>query len=406
MNAPHAPSLLAAVELAPRDPILGVTEAFVADASPRKVNLGVGVYVNEEGKVPLLECVRLAEQQLAARGGPHPYLPIDGIPAYDRAVQALLLGADSDPVSERRAVTVQALGGTGGLKVGADFLRRFAPTAQVWISDPSWENHRALFEGAGFVVNAYPYYDAATNGLDFDGMRAALETLAPGAIVVLHACCHNPTGVDPTLDQWRAILDVVRSRGLIPFLDIAYQGFAEGIAEDGAVVRLFAATPGPLFVSSSFSKSFSLYGERVGALTIVAADRDEAARVLSQVKRVARANYSSPPSYGGNVVATVLDSPQLLAMWERELGEMRERIRTMRKALVDALAARLPQRDFRFVLRQRGMFSYSGLTRPQVQRLRERFSVYAIDTGRICVAALNSRNIDHVADAIAGVVAD
>ena len=404
MNAPHAASLLATVELAPRDPILGVTEAFVADPNPRKVNLGVGVYVNDEGKVPLLECVQRAEQQLTARAAPHPYLPIDGIAAYDRAVQALVLGGDSDVIGEGRAVTVQALGGTGGLKVGADFLRRIAPGAQVWISDPSWENHRALFEGAGFVVNAYPYYDAATNGLDFAGMCAALEKVAPGDIVVLHACCHNPTGVDPTADQWQQILAIVRLRKLIPFLDIAYQGFADGIAEDGAVVCRFAATPGPLFVSSSFSKSFSLYGERVGALTIVAADGDEAARVLSQVKRVARANYSSPPSFGGQVVATVLDTPELRSLWERELAEMRDRIRAMRKALVMELGQRVHGRDFRFVLDQRGMFSYSGLTKAHVRRLRDEFSVYVIDTGRVCVAALNSRNIDYVAVAIATVI--
>ena len=403
MNAPHAPSLLATVELAPRDPILGVTEAFVADTNPRKVNLGVGIYVDDAGKVPLLECVRRAEQQLTERAAPHPYLPIDGIAAYDRAVQTLLLGAESDIVGQGRAMTMQALGGTGGLKVGADFLRRFAPAAHVWISDPSWENHRALFEGAGFVVNAYPYYDAATHGLDFAGMCATLEKLAPGAIVVLHACCHNPTGVDPTPEQWDQILAIVRTRGLIPFLDIAYQGFADGIAEDARVIRLFAATPGPLFISSSFSKSFSLYGERVGALTIVAADRDEAARVLSQVKRVARANYSSPPSFGGQVVATVFETRELRTLWERELGEMRERIRTMRKALVHELGKRIPGRDFGFVLDQRGMFSYSGLTKAQVQRLRDEFSIYVIDTGRVCVAALNSRNVDYVADSIAAV---
>jgi len=405
MNAPHAPPLLAAIEMAPRDPILGVTEAFNADPNPRKVNLGVGVYCNDQGKVPLLECVRQAEHALTNRGGPHVYLPIDGIAAYDRAVRSLAFDADSDIVKSGRAVTVQALGGTGSLKIGADYLRRFAPRAQVWISDPSWENHRALFEGAGFAVNSYPYYSAVTHGLDFEGMIGALERLPAGAIVVLHACCHNPTGVDPNDEQWGRIIEVVRARALLPFLDIAYQGFAAGIDADGAIIRRFAATAGPLFVASSFSKSFSLYGERVGALSIVATDRDEAARVLSQVKRVVRSNYSSPPTFGGQVVAMILETPELRALWERELGEMRDRIRSNRQALVERLAARAPNAEFGFVLQQRGMFSYSGLTAPQVARLRSDFSIYAIDSGRICVAALNSSNIDYVADAIATVIA-
>lgn len=405
MNAPHAPPLLAAIEMAPRDPILGVTEAFNSDPNPRKVNLGVGVYCDDNGKVPLLECVRRAERVLTDKGGPHVYLPIDGIAAYDRAVRSLIFGAESELVQASRVITVQALGGTGSLKIGADFLRRFAPGAQVWISDPSWENHRALFEGAGFVVSAYPYYQASTHGLDIDGMIAALQKVPTGAIVVLHACCHNPTGVDPNDEQWGRIIEVVRARALLPFLDIAYQGFGAGIDADGAIVRRFAATPGPLFVASSFSKSFSLYGERVGALSIVAADRDEAARVLSQVKRVVRGNYSSPPTFGGQVVATVLDTPELRSLWEKELGDMRERIRANRHALVERLAVRAPKAEFDFMLRQRGMFSYSGLTAAQVARLRSEFSIYAIDTGRICVAALNSRNIDYVADAIAKVLA-
>ncbi len=405
MNAPHAPPLLAAIEMAPRDPILGVTEAFNADPNPRKVNLGVGVYCDDQGRVPLLECVRQAEHALTDKGGPHIYLPIDGIAAYDRAVRSLVFGADSDVVQAARVVTVQALGGTGSLKIGADFLRRFAPGAQVWISDPSWENHRALFEGAGFAVNSYPYYSALTHGLDFEGMIDALERLPAGAIVVLHACCHNPTGVDPNDEQWGRIIEVVRARALLPFLDIAYQGFAAGIDADGAIIRRFAATPGPLFVATSFSKSFSLYGERVGALSIVAADRDEATRVLSQIKRVVRSNYSSPPTFGGQVVAMILETPELRALWERELGEMRDRIRGNRHALVDRLAMRAPAAKFDFVLRQRGMFSYSGLTDAQVARLRNEFSIYAINTGRICVAALNSRNIDYVADAIAHVIA-
>jgi aromatic-amino-acid transaminase len=404
MNAPLAAPLLSAVEMAPRDPILGVSEAFHADPNPNKVNLGVGVYYDDNGKVPLLECVRRAEHAVTERSAPHVYLPIDGIAAYDRAVQKLVFGVDSEILRGGRVVTVQALGGTGALKIGADFLRRFAPAAQVWISDPSWENHRALFENAGFNVNVYPYYDAATRGLDFAGMIGALDRVPPGAIVVLHACCHNPTGVDPSPEQWGRILEVVRSRGHVPFLDIAYQGFGESLDADGSVVRRFAATPGPLFVASSFSKSFSLYGERVGALSIVAADRDEAARVLSQVKRLIRGNYSSPPTFGGQIVATILDSPELSSLWEKELGTMRERIQAIRRALVDRLTRHTSRADFRFVLEQRGMFSYSGLTREQVGRLRSEFAVYAIDSGRICVAALNDRNVDYVADAITTVI--
>jgi len=404
MNAPAAPSLLATIELAPRDPILGVTEAFNADPNPRKVNLGVGVYCDDTGKVPLLECVRQAEREMTEKASPRSYLPIDGIPAYDREVRAMLFGAESDAIRTGRAVTVQALGGTGALKVGADFLRRFAPGAQVWISDPSWENHRALFEGAGFTVNTYPYYDPATRGLDFAGMRAKLETLAAGSIVLLHACCHNPTGVDPTPAQWDEIIGVVRARGLVPFADLAYQGFGDGLDADGAMVRKLAATPGPLLVSSSFSKSFSLYGERVGALSVVAGDKDEAGRVLSQLKRLIRANYSNPPTHGGQIVTTVLCSPELRALWEAELATMRDRIKLMRATLVELLHERVPGADLRFMLAQRGMFSYSGLTKAQVQTLREEFSVYAIDTGRICVAALNSRNIGDVAAAVANVI--
>jgi aromatic-amino-acid transaminase len=404
MNAPFAPSLLSGVELAPRDPILGVTEAFNADQNPRKVNLGVGVYCDENGKVPLLECVKRAERELAELASPRSYLPIDGLPAYDREVRAMLFGRDSDVVATGRAVTVQAVGGTGALKVGADFLRRFAAGAQVWISDPSWENHRALFEGAGFTVNTYTYFDATTHGLDFAGMIAALEQIPAGSVVVLHACCHNPTGVDPTPAQWPRIIDLVRARGLVPFLDIAYQGFGDGIDQDGSVVRAFAATAGPLLVASSFSKSFSIYGERVGALSIVAAEKDEAERVLSQVKRTIRANYSNPPTHGGQIVATVMCSPELRALWEAELAAMRNRIKLMRALLVERLHEQVPQRDFRFILAQRGMFSYSGLTKAQVLALRDDFSIYAIDTGRICVAALNTRNVEVVAAAIAKVV--
>jgi aromatic-amino-acid transaminase len=399
MNAPHSPSLLASVPMAPGDPILGVTEAYVADKNPKKVNLGVGVYYDDEGKIPLLECVRHAESE-RLKSAPHRgYLPIDGLAAYDRAVQELVFGSEQENI-----VTVQALGGTGGLKIGADFLKRFYPDAQVWISEPSWENHRQLFEAAGFTVNSYPYYDPRTHLLDFPGMERALNELPAGAVVVLHACCHNPTGVDLTNEQWRTVLGIVAARGLVPFLDLAYQGFAEGLEADGYAARLFAEAMSPVFLSSSFSKSFSLYGERVGAMSIVTANPEEAARVLSNVKRIVRTNYSNPPTHGSQIVATVLNDPQLKALWERELAAMRERIKQMRKRLVDNIQARAPGADFGFVLQQRGMFSYSGLTKEQVGRLREEYSIYAIDTGRICVAALNSKNVDYVADAIAKVI--
>jgi aromatic-amino-acid transaminase len=404
MSQSQPASLFTAIEMAPRDPILGITEAFNADKNPNKINLGVGVYYDDNGKVPLLESVRKAEAQLMEKASPRTYLPIDGLAAYDKAVQELVFGADSAVVQEKRAITVQALGGTGALKLGADFLKRFSSNSQVWISDPSWENHRALFESAGFTVNNYAYYDPATRGVNFAGMLKALKEMPAGAIVVLHACCHNPTGADLTDAQWTEVIQVVTQRGLIPFLDMAYQGFGDGIEADGKVVRLFAETGGPLFVSNSFSKSFSLYGERVGALSIVAVSAEEAARVLSQLKRVIRTNYSNPPIHGGQVVATALATPELRKLWEEELGGMRVRIREMRQALVQKLKEKVPAQDFDFVIKQRGMFSYSGLTKAQVERLRAEYSIYAVDTGRICVAALNSRNIDSVVDAIAKVL--
>jgi len=397
-------SLFSAVQLAPRDPILGLNEAFNADARPTKVNLGVGVYTNEEGKIPLLRAVREAEKARVDAGLPRGYLPIDGIAAYDAAVQKLLLGNDSPLIAAGRVVTAQALGGTGALKIGADFLRTVNPNAKVAISDPSWENHRALFEAAGFEVEAYPYYDAATNGVNFEGMLSALNGYAAGTIVVLHACCHNPTGVDLTEAQWQQVVEVVKARNLVPFLDIAYQGFGENVEADAAAVRLFAAADLNAFVSSSFSKSFSLYGERVGALSIITSSKEEATRVLSQLKRVIRTNYSNPPTHGGAVVAAVLASPELHASWVQELGEMRDRIRAMRGGLVERLKAAGVDRDFSFVNAQRGMFSYSGLNAAQVDRLREEFGIYAVSTGRICVAALNTRNIDVVANAIAHVL--
>jgi aromatic-amino-acid transaminase len=399
-------SPFSAVPMAARDPILGLTEAFTADPRPNKVNLGVGVYCDDAGKIPLLAAVKQAEALRTASAPARGYVPIDGLVQYNLAVQTLLFGAGSPLIADRRVATVQALGGTGALKVGADLLRRFIPDAQVWISDPSWENHRALFESAGFAVNTYPYYDPETHGVRFDAMLAELRRLPEQSIVVLHACCHNPTGVDLTDTQWAQVVEACSARRLVPFLDIAYQGFGDGIEADAAAVRRFAASGMDFLVSSSFSKSFSLYGERVGALSVVAQDKDEAARILSQLKRVVRTNYSSPPTHGGSVVATVLVSPELRALWEEELAGMRDRIRAMRTGLVDRLAARGVKRDFSFVRTQRGMFSYSGLTSAQVDRLREAYGIYALSTGRICLAALNTRNIDAVADAIAAVIAD
>ncbi len=396
-------SLFSSVELAPRDPILGLTEQFNVDPNPAKVNLGVGVYFNAEGKLPLLECVAQAEAQMQAAPKPHGYLPIDGIAAYDKAVQGLVFGADSEAVTGGRIATIQALGGTGGLKVGADFLRKMKPESKVLLSDPSWENHRALFSGAGFEVGNYPYFDAAANGVDFPGMLAALQAAEADTIVVLHACCHNPTGYDLTPAQWAQVVQVVKARGLVAFLDMAYQGFGQGIVEDGAVIGQFLGAGIDFFVATSFSKSFSLYGERVGALSVVCESRDEAARVLSQLKIVIRANYSNPPTHGAQIVTTVLTTPALRALWEKELGGMRDRIRLMRAALQDKLRAAGVKRDMSFITRQQGMFSYSGLSKEQMQRLRSEFGVYGVDSGRICVAALNDRNIDAVVKAIAAV---
>jgi aromatic-amino-acid transaminase len=383
MKSTAPASIFGAIDMAPRDPILGITEAFNADKNPAKINLGVGVYYDDNGKVPLLACVQKAEAALMEQKTPRTYLPIDGLAAYDKAVQELVFGADSAIIQEKRAVTVQALGGTGALKIGADFLQRFAPGAQVFIN--------------------YTYYDPATHGVDFDGMLASLKSMPEGSVVLLHACCHNPTGADLTSAQWGEVIDAVSAGGLIPFLDMAYQGFAAGIAEDGAVVRRFAEAGGPLLVSNSFSKSFSLYGERVGALSVVAASADEAARVLSQLKRVVRTNYSSPPTHAGKAVAMVLSTPELRQLWEDELTAMRVRIKEMREEFVRKLKDKAPGHDFEFVREQVGMFSYSGLTKDQVAKLRDE-SIYAVDTGRICVAALNSKNIDLVVDAIAKVL--
>ncbi len=398
-------SLFSSVEMAPRDPILGLNEQYAADTNPQKVNLGVGVYFDDNGKLPLLQCVQAAEKAMMDKPTPRGYLPIDGIAAYDNAVKALVFGADSEVVASGRVATVQAVGGTGGRKIGADFLKRLTPQAKVLISAPSWEHNRAIFQNAGFEVASYRYYDAANRAIDFDGMIADLNAAAAGTVVVLHACCHNPTGYDITAAQWDKVIEVVKAKNLVAFLDMAYQGFGHGIAEDGAVIGKFIAAGLNIFVSTSFSKSFSLYGERVGALSVVATDKEEASRVLSQLKVVIRTNYSNPPTHGGAVVAAVLNNPELRALWEKELGEMRVRIKAMRQKLVDGLkAAGVPQ-DMGFITTQIGMFSYSGLSKDQMVRLRSEFGVYGTDTGRMCVAALNSKNIEHVCASIAKVVA-
>jgi aromatic-amino-acid transaminase len=397
-------TVLSNVELAPRDPILGLSEQFAADTNPAKVNLGVGVYFDENGKLPLLACVAEAERLLAQTPSPRGYLPIDGIAAYDTAVKQLVFGAEAEVVTAGRVATVQALGGTGGLKVGADFLRHISlPGTSVLISDPSWENHRALFQQAGFEVGTYAYYDAAKRDVRFADMIASLKAAPEGTVVVLHACCHNPTGCDLSAAQWREVVATVATGRLTAFVDMAYQGFGDGIQEDAEAVRAFLDAGIPFLVSTSFSKSFSLYGERVGALSVVCADRDEAARVLSQLKIMIRTNYSNPPIHGAKLVAMVLQSPELRAQWETELAGMRQRIKRMRTLLVERLAAAKVDMDLSFITRQRGMFSFSGLSTPQMQRLRTEFAVYGVDSGRICVAALNERNIDAVVAAIAKV---
>jgi aromatic-amino-acid transaminase len=397
-------SLFSAVEMAPRDPILGLNEQYAADTNPAKVNLGVGVYYDDNGKLPLLACVQAAEKTMMDKPTARGYLPIDGIVAYDAAVKALVFGAESEAVKSGRVATIQALGGTGGLKVGADFLKHLNPNAKVLISDPSWENHRALFTNAGFKVESYRYYDAQTRDLNFAGMLADLTAAAAGTVVVLHACCHNPTGYDITPAQWDQVVSVVKANKLVAFLDMAYQGFAYGLAEDGAAVQKFVDAGLTFFVSTSFSKSFSLYGERVGALSVLCENKEEAGRVMSQLKIVIRTNYSNPPTHGGAIVAAVLANPELRALWEKELGEMRVRIKSMRQMLVDGLKAAGVKQDMSFITRQIGMFSYSGLSKEQMVRLRSEFGVYGTDTGRMCVAALNSKNIAHVCAAIAKVL--
>ena len=396
--------MFAHVEPFAGDPILALVEVFNADPRPHKVNLSIGIYFDEQGRIPVLPSVKLAEARVVASGDAKPYLPIEGAANYRKAVQQLLFGADHEALRAGRVATIQSVGSSGGLKVGADFIKRWFAQSEVWVSDPTWDNHRSMFEGAGLEVHTYPYYDAQGGGVRFAQMMEALQRVPERSIVLLHACCHNPTGYDITPAQWDQVIAVVKERNLTAFLDMAYQGFGYGIAEDGAVIAKFVAAGLNIFVSTSFSKSFSLYGERVGALSVVGSTKEETDRVLSQLKIAIRTNYSNPPTHGGAIVAAVLGNPELRALWEKELGEMRVRIKAMRQKLVDGLKAAGVTKDMSFITTQIGMFSYSGLSKDQMVRLRTEFGVYGTDTGRMCVAALNSKNIDYVCQAIAKVI--
>ena len=386
------------------DPILTLNEAFGHDARPHKINLSIGIYFDDEGRLPVMRAVREAEGAMLQAIGARPYLPMEGAPNYRQAVQHLLFGAGHEAVTSGRIATIQTLGGSGGLKVGGDFLKRYFPNSSVWVSDPTWDNHRAMFEGAGFAVNTYPYYDAASGGLRFAEMLAAIRALPEQSIVLLHACCHNPTGVDLSAAQWQELIPVIQARKLIPYLDIAYQGFGDGIEEDAFAVRALADAGVSFFCASSFSKSFSLYGERCGALSVVCPDAAQAELVLGQMRATIRRNYSSPPTHGGQIVARVLSDPALRAQWAGELDAMRARIKAMREKLHAVLSAKLPGRDFSYFIKQRGMFSYTGLSAEQVDRLREEHAVYLVRSGRMCVAGLNSSNVEATAIAMAAVL--
>ncbi len=386
------------------DPILSLNEDFQKDPRPTKINLSIGIYFDDDGRIPVLDSVRRAEGMVVAKNGPKPYLPIEGAANFRRAVQVLLFGAEHEAVTSGRIATIQSVGSSGGLKVGADFIATHLKGSQVWVSDPTWDNHRSMFEGAGLQVNSYPYYDATTGGLKFDAMLATLRTLPARSVVLLHACCHNPTGVDLSAAQWAQLIPVLRERELLPYLDLAYQGFGDGIVEDAHAVRALADAGLTFFIANSFSKSMSVYGERCGALSVVCPDAKQAANVLGQLKFTVRRNYSSPPIHGGQIVATVLTDPALRQSWERELGAMRERILAMRHRLHDALIAKLPGRNFDYLLTQRGMFSYTGLTATQVDALRETHGVYMVRSGRICMAGLNQSNVGATAAAMAAVL--
>ena len=388
------------------DQIFALVDAFHADARPHKVNLAIGIYFDEQGRVPLLPSVHEAERRLLEAGASKSYLPSEGDAAARAQIEALLLGAGHPALAAGRVATIQSVGSSGGLKVGADFLRSWLPRSDLWVSDPTWDNHRSMFEGAGFEVHRYPYYDAAGGTLRFDAMCETLGRCPPRSIVLLHGCCHNPTGVDLTRAQWDVLIALLRERELLPYVDLAYQGYGEGLAEDAYAVRALADAGLVFLVASSLSKSMSVYGERCGALSVVCGDAAEAALVLGQLKFSVRRIYSSPSLHAAGIIRHVLGDADLRPMWEREVAAMRERIVRLRHALHERLQALRPRRDFGYLLSQRGMFSYTGLDAAQVERLRQEHAVYLIGSGRMCVAALNTASVDRVAEAIAAVLGD
>ncbi|MFG6447929.1 aromatic amino acid transaminase [Roseateles sp. BYS180W] len=387
------------------DPILSLNEAFQKDPRAGKINLSIGIYFDNEGRIPMQASVRAAELAVVQAAGARPYLPMEGAANFRQSVAELLFGKGSEALSSGRVATIQSVGSSGGLKVGADFIKRYFPDSDIYVSDPTWDNHRAVFEGSGIHVKTYPYYDAASGGVRFDDMLQALRGLPARSVVLLHACCHNPTGVDLSRAQWDALIPVLRERELLAFLDLAYQGYGDGLEEDAYAIRALAASGLPFIVANSFSKNMSLYGERCGALSVVCPDAQQAANVLGQLKFTVRRNYSNPPAHGGQVVARVLSDAVLRPQWEAEVAEMRQRILAMRKALHEVLSTKLPQRNFDYFLTQRGMFSYTGLSPAQVDRLREEFGVYLVRSGRMCVAGLNTRNVEATAQAMATVLA-
>lgn len=399
-------SLYKSVEKAPDDPILSLVEQYNQDTRPEKVNLSIGIYTDANGKVPILKAVNEAQDYFLKEQKPHVYLPMHGLNSYIDAVKRLIFSEHSSVLTENRLATVQTLGGTGALKVGADFLHQLLTDegVSVYVSNPTWDNHRAIFKGAGFEVKDYPYFDAKTGGVDFDALLAFVKTLKKHSILVLHACCHNPTGADLSEDEWQKLAEAMKTHELIPFLDMAYQGFSKGVDEDARAIHIFEKAGLPALIANSFSKSFSLYGERVGALSVITGSADEQVRVTSQLKKMVRANYSSPPIYGAALVGHVLNDPRLKQLWLDELREMRERIHVMRDKFVALLNEGQTKRDFSFIRAQNGMFSYSGLTKAEVDRLREEFAIYAVGTGRICVAALNEHNVVKAAEAIIKVI--